>query len=97
MPQPLLTPNAVFEVVDEELAGIPPAQLAQALCAMRDRLESAVATLDVASAMLGLERRNHPLAAQLTDAADELRPWTSLEWDAHAGLLAASSPSRVTS
>lgn len=96
MPQPLLTPNAVFEVADEELAAIPPAQLAQALCAMRDRLESAVATLDVTSAMLALERRDHPLAAHLAEAADELRPWTSLEWETHAELLLVSSLSRVT-
>lgn len=95
MPSPLLTPNAVFEVADDDLAAVPSATLAQALCAVRDQLESAVATLDLTSAMLRLERRDHPLAAHLSEAADELRPWTSLEWETHTELLSASSPSRV--
>jgi hypothetical protein len=92
----LLTPNAVFEAADEDLAAVPPAMLAQALGAMRDRLESAVATLDVASAMLGPECRDHPLAAHISEAAEKLRPWTSLEWETHAELLRVSSPTRAT-
>lgn len=97
MANALLTPNAIFDVTDATLASLPSAMLAQALCAMRDRLESAVATLDLTSAMLGYERRHHPLVAHLSEAAEELRPWTSLEWNTHAEQLASSSPSRVPS
>jgi hypothetical protein len=95
MPSALLTANTVFEVTDENLARIRSAALAQAVCAMRDRLESAVAALELTSSMLALERRGHPLAAHLADTAYALRPWTSLEWDTHAELVSASSPSPV--